>query len=169
MKKSNQTIAGPVFYWTIGILAVLILTGVFVPKTLEFVTDRAQAFISTAFGWYYLIVVTLFLLVCIVFIVSPYGKVRLGKDDDRPEYSYPTWFAFLFSAGLGVGLLFFGAAEPIAHFALQSPTATEGTDKAAIESMRFVFLHWGFHGWSIYAIVAICLAYFNYRKEKKRG
>ncbi|WP_059103121.1 BCCT family transporter [Shouchella shacheensis] len=166
MEKADQAKVSPVFYWTIGIMIVFILTGVFVPNLFESMTETAQSFISTFFGWYYLIVVTLFLVVCLVFVVSPYGKIRLGKEDDRPEYNYPTWFAFLFSAGLGVGLLFFGAAEPIAHYALQSPTAVEGTEEAAMESLRFVFLHWGFHGWSIYAIVAICLAYFNFRKDK---
>ncbi|WP_197284399.1 BCCT family transporter, partial [Bacillus sp. JCM 19041] len=154
-----------VFYVTLGILAIFIITGFMFPRQLESVTTDVQGFIAITFGWYYLIIVTIFLLVCLFFVVSPFGKIRLGKEEDRPEYGYLTWFAFLFSAGLGVGLLFFGAAEPIAHYAIDSPTTPEGSGEAALESMKYVFLHWGFHGWAIYAIVAICLAYFNFRKE----
>ncbi|THG88370.1 glycine/betaine ABC transporter [Alkalihalobacillus alcalophilus ATCC 27647 = CGMCC 1.3604] len=164
--KAITNKVGSVFYWTLGILSVLILTGIFAPNVLESVTAQAQTFISNTFGWYYLIVVTIFLIVCLIFIVSPYGKVRLGKDDDRPEYSFPVWIAFLFSAGLGVGLLFFGAAEPIAHFAVSSPNAPEGTEQAAMDALLYTFFHWGLHGWAIYAIIAICLAYFNFRKDK---
>ncbi|GAF64470.1 glycine betaine transporter [Bacillus sp. TS-2] len=167
MEKKEASHVGSVFYWTIGILSILILTGVIWPNTLEAITAKTQAFISDTFGWYYMIVVTMFLIVCFVFVFSPYGKVRLGKDDDRPEYNYPTWIAFLFTAGLGVGLLFFGAAEPIAHYALNAPMAVEGTGEAATDAMVYVFLHWGLHGWSIYAIIAICIAYFSYRKDKK--
>lgn len=154
-----------VFYVTLGILAIFIIIGFVFPGQLESVTTVVQEFIANTFGWYYLIIVTIFLLVCLFFVISPFGKIRLGKEDDRPEYGYLTWFAFLFSAGLGVGLLFFGAAEPIAHYAIDSPTTPEGSGEAALESMKYVFLHWGFHGWAIYAIVAICLAYFNFRKE----
>ncbi|GAF20197.1 LOW QUALITY PROTEIN: glycine betaine transporter OpuD [Bacillus sp. JCM 19046] len=154
-----------VFYWTLGILVIFVGIGILFPSQLESVTATVRNFIADVFGWYYLIVVTIFLLVCLFFVVSPFGKLRLGKEDDRPEYSYLTWFAFLFSAGLGVGLLFFGAAEPIAHYAIEAPTADENTGQAALESLKYVFLHWGFHGWAIYAIVAICLAYFNFRKD----
>ncbi|MFB4211916.1 BCCT family transporter [Shouchella sp. JSM 1781072] len=154
-----------VFYWTLGILIIFVAIGIIFPSQLESVTATVRNFIADVFGWYYLIVVTIFLLVCLFFVVSPFGKLRLGKEDDRPEYGYLTWFAFLFSAGLGVGLLFFGAAEPIAHYAIEAPTADENTGQAALESLKYVFLHWGFHGWAIYAIVAICLAYFNFRKD----
>ncbi|MBG9785648.1 BCCT family transporter [Shouchella lehensis] len=165
MKKQTAGKLTNVFYWTLGILIVFVAIGILFPSQLEAVTATVRQFIATFFGWYYLIVVTIFLLVCLFFIVSPFGRLRLGKEEDRPEYSYLTWFAFLFSAGLGVGLLFFGAAEPIAHYAIDAPTADEATGQAALESLKYVFLHWGFHGWAIYAIVAICLAYFNFRKD----
>nr|WP_083991126.1 BCCT family transporter [Alkalihalobacillus pseudalcaliphilus] len=164
--EEDMNKVGPVFYWTLGILSILILTGIIRPDFLESVTSTAQGFISDTFGWYYLIVVTIFLIVCIMFVVTPYGKIRLGKDEDRPEYSFPVWIAFLFSAGLGVGLLFFGAAEPIAHFAVSAPNAPEGSEQAAMDALLYTFFHWGLHGWAIYAIIAICLAYFNFRKDK---
>ncbi|WP_144558742.1 BCCT family transporter [Shouchella miscanthi] len=165
MRKKTAGTLTNVFYWTLGILIVFVAIGILFPNQLEAITATVRQFIANFFGWYYLIVVTIFLLVCLFFIVSPFGRLRLGKEEDRPEYSYLTWFAFLFSAGLGVGLLFFGAAEPIAHYAIDAPTADEATGQAALESLKFVFLHWGFHGWAIYAIVAICLAYFNFRKD----
>ncbi|EZH65228.1 hypothetical protein DH09_16415 [Bacillaceae bacterium JMAK1] len=156
----------PVFYWAVGALLVVILAAVLLPTQLEQITATVQQFISSTFGWYYLIAVTLFALVCLFIIISPYGKIKLGKDDDKPEYGYLTWFAMLFSAGMGIGLVFFGAAEPLSHFAINSPTVEEGTIEAARESMRFVFFHYGIHAWGIYAIIAVCLAYFNFRKGK---
>jgi len=165
MKTAHGRIQ-PVFYWAVGALLVVILAAVLLPTQLEQITATVQQFISSTFGWYYLIAVTLFALVCLFIIISPYGKIKLGKDDDKPEYGYLTWFAMLFSAGMGIGLVFFGAAEPMSHFAINSPTVEEGTIEAARESMRFVFFHYGIHAWGIYAIIAVCLAYFNFRKGK---
>ncbi|MBM7836879.1 glycine betaine transporter [Alkalihalobacillus xiaoxiensis] len=164
--KSNESSIQPVFYWAVGILSLVIISGVAIPNLFETVTSNVQAFISSTFGWYYLIAVTFFMIVCLFIIFSPYGKIKLGKDDDKPEFGYLSWFAMLFSAGMGIGLVFFGVAEPISHFAINSPTVDEGTVEAARESMRFVFFHYGIHAWGIYAIIAICLAYFTYRKGK---
>ncbi|AXF55762.1 BCCT family transporter [Salicibibacter kimchii] len=156
---------GAVFYWSASIIVAIVLIGFFVPDFLETITAQTQEFISSVFGWYYLIIVSLFVLVCLFFIVSPYGKIKLGKDDDKPEFNLPSWFALLFSAGMGTGLLFWGAAEPISHYAIDSPTVDPGSEEAILESMRFTFFHWGLHAWGIYAIVALCLGYFKFRKE----
>ncbi|UTR06930.1 BCCT family transporter [Alkalihalobacillus sp. LMS6] len=165
MGEESTKKVGPVFYWSVGILAVIILIGIISPSFLESTTASIQAAISSTLGWYYLIIVTLFVLICLYLIISPYGKIKLGKPDEKPEYNYLTWFALLFSAGMGTGLLFWGTAEPISHFALSSPTVEEGTNQAALESMRFVFFHWGIHAWGIYAMVAISLAFFKFRRE----
>ncbi|WP_339227442.1 BCCT family transporter [Oceanobacillus sp. FSL K6-2867] len=164
MKSTNKV--QPVFYWAIGILAIIIFSGVIFPNTLESITGSIERFISTTFGWYYLIVVSFFVVVSLFFIVSSYGNIKLGKTDDKPEYGYLTWFAMLFSAGMGISLVFFGVAEPLSHFAIQSPTVTEGTNEAAREAMRFVFFHYGIHAWGVYAFIALCIAYFNFRKGK---
>ncbi|SMG42670.1 BCCT family transporter [Paenibacillus aquistagni] len=156
---------GSVFYWTVGILAALIVLGVGAPQFLESFTANIQSFITTSLGWYYLIIVSVFVVVCLYLIVSPYGKIKLGKPTDEPEFSYMSWFAMLFSAGMGTGLLFWGTAEPISHYAIQSPTGEVGTNQAALDSMRYVFFHWGIHAWGIYALVAICLAFFKFRKD----
>ncbi|MDQ0299290.1 glycine betaine transporter [Salibacterium salarium] len=158
---------GLVFYISVAILVLAVLVGIFAPDALENMTSNAQSFISTRFGWYYLIVVSLFVLVCLYIIVSPYGKIKLGKPDDKPEYNMATWFAMLFSAGMGIGLVFWGAAEPVYHYATNSPTAEVGTDEAIKEAMRFTFFHWGIHAWGIYAIIALCLAYFKFRRDAR--
>ncbi|WP_282141499.1 glycine betaine uptake BCCT transporter [Cytobacillus oceanisediminis] len=159
MKKSLM-----VFYISVGILLLLVLFGVFVPDSLETVTANIQAFITDKFGWYYLILVSFIVIVNLYFLISPLGRIKLGKPDDKPEFSRPTWFAMLFSAGMGIGLVFWGAAEPIYHYAVGSPTGGEvGTDQAIRHAMRYTYFHWGIHAWAIYGIVALVLAYFIFR------
>jgi glycine betaine transporter len=156
-----------VFYISTGILFILVLFGIIIPDTLEKVTANIQAFITHSFGWYYLILVTLIVIICLYFLISPLGRIKLGKQDDVPEFSRPTWFAMLFSAGMGIGLVFWGTAEPISHYAVSSPTGEElGTNQAFREALRFTFFHWGIHAWAIYGIVALVLAYFNFRHEE---
>ncbi|TFB14297.1 BCCT family transporter [Filobacillus milosensis] len=157
----------PVFKISAGVMLILVIIGVVWPDALEKTTTNVQAFIANAFGWYYLIVVTFFVLVCLVFLITPLGKIRLGKPGEKPEFSRPTWIAMLFSAGMGIGLVFWGAAEPISHYAVSSPTLETGTDQAIKDAMRFTFFHWGIHAWAIYGIVALVLAYFNFRHDKK--
>jgi len=101
-------------------------------------------------------------LFALFLIFGPYGKIRLGKPDDRPEYSYFTWFAFLFTAGMGVGLVFYGVTEPVTHY-YSPPSADPETAAAAEESMQYTLFHWGFHPWATYAVVALTLAYFKFR------
>ncbi|WP_110064887.1 glycine betaine uptake BCCT transporter [Cytobacillus oceanisediminis] len=156
-----------VFYISVGILLLLVLFGVFVPDALERVTSNVQTLITNSFGWYYLLLVSFIVIVCLYFLISPLGKIKLGKQDDKPEFSRPTWFAMLFSAGMGIGLVFWGAAEPIYHYAVGSPSGSEvGTDQAIREAMRYTYFHWGVHAWAIYGIVALVLAYFNFRHDE---
>ncbi|MGD6854404.1 glycine betaine uptake BCCT transporter [Bacillus infantis] len=152
-----------VFYISVLLLLVLVLVGIFAPNQLENVTAGLQDFISNAFGWYYLILVTLLVIVCLYFLISPIGRLKLGKPEDKPEFSRVTWLAMLFSAGMGIGLVFWGAAEPLSHYAVSSPTGETGTAEALKDSMRFTYFHWGIHAWAIYGIVALVLAYFNFR------
>ncbi|SDO27148.1 glycine betaine uptake BCCT transporter [Alkalicoccus daliensis] len=154
-----------VFWVALGILLFFVLFGIIAPSTFEFYSGELRGFIADTLGWYYLLVVTGFVLVCGFIVVSPFGKIKLGKPDDKPEYTYLTWFAMLFSAGMGIGLVFWGAAEPIAHFMTNAPTAETGSSEAIMEAMRFSFFHWGVHAWGIYAVVAMALAYFKFRKD----
>jgi choline/glycine/proline betaine transport protein len=115
--------------------------------------------------WYYIGIVAIFLFFCLWLAFSRYGNLRLGDDDSRPEYSNFSWFAMLFSAGMGIGLVFWSIAEPIYHFQ-SNPFISEGlTAEAAQVAMRLTFFHWGLHPWAIYVVVGLSLAYFSYRKK----
>ncbi len=115
--------------------------------------------------WYYIGIVAFFLFFVLFLLFSPYGAIRLGRDDDRPEFSLFSWFAMLFGAGMGIGLLFWSIAEPIYHFQ-SNPFVGEETSAAekAQVAMRLTFFHWGLHPWAIYVIVGLTLAYFHFRK-----
>lgn len=153
-----------VFWIALALVVLAVGFGVIAPTGFETVIGKLQSFITTNFGWYYLSVVSVMVVFVLIIIVSPFGKIRLGKDKDRPEYSRLTWFSMLFSAGMGIGLVFWGAAEPLSHYAISPATADPGTREAFRESMRYTFFHWGLHAWAIYAIVALSLAYFQFRK-----
>ncbi|MBS4202003.1 BCCT family transporter [Bacillus sp. FJAT-49732] len=155
-----------VFWVSAFILLIAVCFGVIAPSRFEKATANVEALITSGFGWYYLILVSVIVLFCLFLIFSPIGAIRLGKTGEMPEYSRPTWFAMLFSAGMGIGLVFWGAAEPLSHFASSPPLASPGTDAALKDSMRFTFFHWGIHAWAIYALVALSLAYFNFRKDE---
>lgn len=151
-------------FWISIVLAVLfVLWGVFFPEGLGNVMNDTLAFFLINFGWFYQLSATFFLVFALFLIFSKYGKIKLGKEEDKPEFKRSTWFAMLFSAGMGIGLLFFGVSEPISHFA-NPPFIEGGTSEAATMSMRYTYLHWGFHAWAIYATIALGLAYFKFRK-----
>lgn len=159
MKKISN-----VFWISLALVILAVAFGSLTPEGFNTVTEKITAFITTSFGWYYLLVVTAIVIFCIFFIFSPVGQIKLGKPDEKPEFSRMSWFAMLFSAGMGIGLVFWGAAEPLSHFAIDPRTAEPGSQEAFVESMRFTFFHWGIHAWAIYAVVAMALAYFQFRK-----
>ena len=155
---------GIVFWSSITLTLIAVLVGVLAPNLLENITSNIQNLLTNTFGWYYLLVVAIIIAFCVFLILSPVGAIRLGKSTDRPDYSNVSWFAMLFSAGMGIGLVFWGAAEPLSHFAINSPIAPEGSQQALKDSFRFTFFHWGISAWAIYGVVALALAYSNFRK-----
>ncbi len=159
MKKASK-----VFYITFALIILTVAFGVIAPKTFESTTGSIRTFINTSFGWYYLLIMALLMIFVVIIMVSPYGKIRLGKDSDRPEFSTFSWISMLFSAGMGIGLVFYGASEPLAHFAVQPATAVPGTDEAFKESLQRSYFHWGIHIWTMYGMVALSLAFFQFRK-----
>lgn len=152
-----------VFYITIVLIIIAVGYGVINPEHFEEITTNGKAFVASTFGWYYMLIMTALLLLSIFMIFSPYGKIRLGKDTDRPQFSTITWIAMLFSAGMGIGLVFYGAAEPLSHYAVPA-TEDPQTPAAFKEAMRKTFLHYGLHIWALYGMVALALAYFQFRK-----
>ncbi|MEH7097470.1 glycine betaine uptake BCCT transporter [Neobacillus vireti] len=155
----------PVFTISVIITAVFILWGIIPNSNLDSVTQVIQGMVLQKFGWFYMLSATAFLVFVVFLIFSKYGNIRLGKDTDKPAYGYITWFAMLFSAGMGIGLVFWGVAEPLYHY--YSPPFIEGkTAEAARTAMRYSFFHWGLHPWAIYAVIGLALAYFQFRKDE---
>ena len=152
----------PVFYPASIILLVVVLAAAFWPDGTGEFFQSVQGDIIANGSWYYVLVVALVIVSVLVFALSRYGDIKLGPDHIEPEYSFVSWFAMMFSAGMGIGLMFFGVSEPVMHF-LSPPQGEPGTVAAAKQAMTLTFFHWGVHGWAIYVIVALILAYFGYR------
>ncbi|MCX5590390.1 BCCT family transporter [Alcaligenes endophyticus] len=160
--KTATSLHPPVFFSAAAlILLIVILAGV-APEFTQTIFSATQGWILENVSWFYIVTVAIILLSVIFLAVSSYGNIKLGPDHSQPEYRDVTWFAMLFSTGMGIGLMFFGVAEPVMHF-LDPPVGAGGTIYAAHEAMKITFFHWGLHAWAIYAIVALVLAFFSYR------
>lgn len=153
----------PVFIYASIIILIVVLAGAIFPSQFDHVTNTIKLWITDKLGWYYLILTTILVFFCVFLIFSPIGKLKLGKPNDKPEFNTISWFAMLFSAGMGIGLVFYGAAEPMGHFAAP-PNAKPETAQAYTEALRSTFFHWGFHAWATYGVVALALAYAQFRK-----
>jgi choline/glycine/proline betaine transport protein len=164
MEKESATFNPPVFYGATSILAALVLTAAVWPNAVGEMFQGLQNSIVTNGSWYYVLVVAVILVSVLIFSVTRYGDIKLGPDHIEPDYSYMSWFAMMFSAGMGIGLMFFGVSEPVMHF-LTPPTGEPGTVAAARQAMKLTFFHWGIHAWAMYAVVALILAYFGYRHD----
>ncbi|MBO2661973.1 BCCT family transporter [Shewanella algae] len=134
------------------------------PNEAQELFKSAQSWLELKAGWLYIMGVAIFLVFIIFVMVSRFGDIKLGPDHAEPDYSYKSWIAMLFSAGMGIGLMFFGVGEPVMHY-LAPPDADPQTVEAAKEAMKITFFHWGIHAWAIYAVVALSLAYFSYRHK----
>ena len=153
---------------------------VFTALNVEFangIYSAVRGWIEHTLNWYYISAVTLMLLVCFYLMLSRFGSIKLGDDDSKPEFSNFSWFAMLFSAGVGIGLLFFGIAEPMFYFDNTAPWgypnnpfadltgAVDMNEARAVKAMTVTYFHWGFHGWAVYVMIGLCLAYFGFRKK----
>ncbi|CAM2920758.1 BCCT family transporter [Salinicoccus roseus] len=152
-----------VFIYASIIVGIMVVLGAVFPDRFGQVTGNVGSWVIEYFGWYYLIITTLMVFFCIFLVFSPIGKLKLGKPYHKPEFHTISWLAMLFSAGMGIGLVFYGAAEPIQHY-MGPPTADPETDAAMVEALRSTFFHYGFHAWAMYGVVALALAYSQFRK-----
>ncbi len=160
-KKENM-----VFYISLVLIAIMAIWSVVLNDSFTIVSNAAFLFLTTDFGWLYMIAMIVFLVFVVYIAFGKYGKIRLGSDDSRPEYRNLTWFGLLFGCGMGVGLVFWGVAEPLTHYL--NPAGMEGgTSEAADFAMRSFFMHWGILPWANYAVIGLALAYFMFRKNKK--
>jgi choline/glycine/proline betaine transport protein len=152
---------GPVFFTSSIIIIISIALTLIFEEQAEGYFDAIQAFVSNNGGWFFVLCVNIYLIFVLYLAFSKFGNIRIGGKDAKPEFKTHSWFAMLFSAGMGIGLLFWSIAEPVTHF-MNPPLTEGGTPAAAQEAMNFTFLHWGFHAWGIYALVGLSLAYFTY-------
>lgn len=166
-KRSSTPIAGinpPVFYPSAIIILLFVLFAISFPEMAGEIFGSVQGWIINTFGWFYLLAMGVYLVIALILALSRYGNIKLGPDHSEPDFSYKSWFAMLFSAGMGIGLVFYGVAEPVFHFA-DPPMGDAETAAAARDAMRITFFHWGVHAWGVYAIVALALAYFSFRRN----
>jgi len=163
-KSKGFIIDRQVFVPSATILLILVGFSAMAPESAGGLFQTIQNTIITYASWYYVLVVAVILVTVTAVTFSRFGDIKLGPDHSEPDYSFLSWFAMLFSAGMGIGLMFFGVAEPVMHF-LNPPLGDGGTPAAAAQAMELTFFHWGIHAWSMYAIVALILAYFAYRHD----
>lgn len=161
IKQKDNT----VFYISLLLSISIVLWGIVAQDSFSSFANSLLNFLTTNFGWAYLISMFIFVIFAMFLAFSKYGNIKLGADDSKPEYSTISWFAMLFGAGMGIGLVFWGVAEPISHFV--NPMGLEpGSAEAANFAMKASFMHWGFHPWANYSIIGLALAYFQFRKGK---
>jgi glycine betaine transporter len=154
-----------VFLLSVVICGAIGLIGVFAPDAITGAANTFTGFMLTTLDWFFLVLCTGFVVLAAIIAIGPYGSIKLGKDDEVPEFSTASWIAMLFAGGMGAGLLFWGPAEPLYHFT-SPPGMNGGTPEAARLAMVLTNLHWGLHAWSIYAVCALVIAYFVFRCDK---
>lgn len=160
--RPRLTLSLPVVVPALLVLGALLLYCALMPRRADALFSGAQAWVVGHFDWFYTGAVTLFLVFLVLLAASRFGDIRLGPDDAAPEFSFLSWTAMLFAAGMGIGLMYFGVAEPLQHY-LQPPTAVARTPGAAREALLSTFFHWGFHAWAVYGVMGLVLAYFGFR------
>ncbi len=163
MKLESTGIAPVTFIGSAIIALALIAYAVISPDGAAATFSSANAWIIADVGWFYMLSIGVFVIFLLGLATSQLGRVKLGPDDAVPDYAYGTWIAMLFSAGMGIGIVFYGVAEPIMHFS-QPPDALPRSAQAARDAMGITFFHWGVHAWAVYAVLGLALAYFGYRR-----
>ncbi|MFD5278729.1 BCCT family transporter [Pseudarthrobacter sp. NPDC058362] len=162
----GQYLARWVFWPAAAAIIVFVLFAILFPASATDVFGTIQGNVIQWFGWYYVAAIALFVVFSLWIGLSRYGDIKLGKDDDEPEFSVMSWFALLFAAGMGIGLVFFGVAEPLNHFAAPRPGVEGSPMVLAQQAMTQTYLHWGLHAWAIYVVVGVSIAYAVHRKGR---
>ena len=169
MPGSTQTPAS-VNRWVFWPAAVIVVAfaafAMIVPDAAEAAFAAVQSSIVKNFNWYYVLIAAFFVVFCLYLGFSRYGDIKLGKDDDEPEFSIGSWLSLLFAAGMGIGLVFYGVSEPLSHFAHPRPGVTGSDIEIAQQAISQTYLHWGVHAWSIYVVIGLALAYAIHRRNR---
>lgn len=155
----------PVFFTAAAVILAFLAWGVFAPGNLGTVATGVFGWINTYFGWWYILAATFFVVVALVIMLSRWGSIKLGPDDSEPEFGTFAWFSMLFTAGMGIGLVFYSVNEPATHFQTAAVLEAEaGSPQAATEALKYTFFHWGLHPWAIYIVLGGALGYFAFRR-----
>ncbi|WP_055482931.1 BCCT family transporter [Sphaerimonospora mesophila] len=166
-KTSPTSIDRPLFLISAGLAAAFVAWGVFATDNLATVAGTAKDFVIEGFGWVFILTSAGFVFLAVALAISRYGRIRLGKDSDRPEFRTSSWVAMMFSAGMGIGLMFYGVAEPLNHLATPPLGLAEpGSKEAARLATEYSYFHWAIHPWAMYAVVGLALAYSAFRKGR---
>ena len=161
-RQSKHTINPPVFFGSAAAIFFFVGCAALFPSQAEYLFTNLQNILTTNASWFYVAAVAVILISLTFIALSRYGDIKLSPDHAEPDFSFLSWFAMLFSAGMGIGLMFFGVSEPVMHF-LEPPQGEPGTPVAAKQAMEIALFHWGLHAWATYAFVALILAFFGYR------
>jgi glycine betaine transporter len=162
---SDSRIDPTVFYVSLVAVLAFVAWGVLFTDNIATVTGAVLSYVLTNFGWVFVLSTLGFVIVMLYLAFSRYGSIRLGKDDEEPEFRTVSWIAMMFSAGMGIGLMFYGVAEPMLHFGAPPHGLAEANTKEAAElAMQFTYFHWAFQPWAIYAVAALTIAYFTFRR-----
>lgn len=166
VKLGPGGVAPRVFYPSLIIVVAVSLFSILFSETAGELWTSIQSNIVSGFGWFYTLAIASFVVFAIFLAVSRFGNITLGREYEKPEFNLVSWFAMLFAAGMGIGLVFFGVAEPLTFYTTPKP-GVEGTEaELANEAMAQTFLHWGLHPWAVYVIVGLALAYAIHRKGR---
>src|ERR671921_449772 len=168
MRRSADSTIDPAVFWvSLGISLLFVVWGVFFTDNLSAVASAVLGFLIDTLGWVFILATFAFLLFVGFLAFSRYGRIKLGEDDDEPEFKTSSWVAMMFSAGMGIGLMFYGVSEPISHFVTPPPgTGAAGGTEAAQHAMATTMFHWTLHPWAIYDVVGLAVAYGVYRKGR---
>ncbi|RYY51237.1 MAG: BCCT family transporter [Actinomycetales bacterium] len=160
----------PVVFGFTGVVAIgFVVWGLVSTSGLKAASDTSRSWVITNTGWFFVLVASFFVIYVLWLAASKYGRIPLGRDDEGPEFRTVSWIAMMFSAGMGIGLMFWGVAEPLSHFASPPPGTGEAQSDEAVQSaMASTMFHWGLHPWAIYAVVGIAIAYGTFRKGRKQ-
>jgi choline/glycine/proline betaine transport protein len=153
-----------VFVASSVLIGALVLFGLVFREDFGAAADAVQAWIADRTGWFFVLTVNVILGYTVYVALSRYGRIRIGGRDARPQFSRAAWLAMLFSAGMGIGLMFYAVAEPIYHLATPPRGAAAGTPEAYRDAIKVTFMHWGLHAWGIYALTGLGLAYFAFNR-----
>ena len=163
---SRRGIDPGVFWPSIIIAGGFVLWGIVAPDSLATISTATLNAIIHLFGWSFVVSTAFFLIFSVFLAFSRFGRIKLGHDDETPEFSTVSWVCMMFSVGMGIGLMFWGAAEPLSHFAAPPHgMAVPESKEAALVAMKYAYFHWALHPWAIYAVVGLALAYFSYRRD----